>query len=199
MGTPERQIDPLSVVLGLKTFWYDELDDEAWIRIIENALASLDPLKNVSGFMPFANYIDKGMTPEPNLIFAGGLNGNSLCREMLPIFDVDLRGENREEYGLFLLKDGGFAILTTTYIRARGACAYAIVFEPKSLKDLRVPAAKAHSQPSVFWAQLLESIHKFSMENRDRKSIGADQAATAFGEIDAMRSRIIFPADHPGC
>lgn len=195
MGTPERQIDPLSVVLGGKRFWHDELDDVAWMRIIEKALSSFGPLKNVSGFRPFADYIDKGMAPEPQLILVGGLGANSLCREMLSVFDVDYRGDNLEEYGLFLLKEGGFAILTTSYDRSRRV--YAIAFEPMGLKDLRAPAAKAHSQPSVFWAQLLEAIHKFSVWNRDLKRNGADQAATAFGEIDAIRSRIIFP--DPGC
>ncbi len=209
MGTPERQIAPLSVILGEVTCWYDELDNAAWIRIIEKALISLGPLKNVSGFKPISGFLNSqfgrgfcaGVRPD-ELSFEGRIGFTSLSREMITVFESQ-SAEKKEEQRLFLLKEGGFGLFTGSYAYVastpdKGSSwrPLKLSFVPAKLEHLSVLSEK-RSIPSLFWAELFQGIYELSMADRDLKQGRADLAREGFWEIDRMKSTLNLP-EYPG-
>ncbi|TSC59892.1 MAG: hypothetical protein LiPW15_560 [Parcubacteria group bacterium LiPW_15] len=208
MGTPKRQPSPISVIAGRDApYWYDEIDSNTWAQIIQEALEMLGPLKNASGFQEFFGVVSKKMGwvgggPHPEkMVFGSGLGYDSLCAEVTPVF-VDHKGDHKEEWCLFLLKAGGFALLT---------CSNALTYSETSIcrwypaRASFVPVAEPNiaaladkmGTPPIFWAGIFQKICDLSALDRNLKKARAEDSQRAFDEIWGMRARINMP-EGPG-
>jgi len=209
MGTPERQkpVSPVVVIKGEATYFPEELSEAEWKELVRSALSALGQLKYVSGFMEFSQFLDGRLgrrfrqVVNPNKIqfYSDGLGRSSLCRKMATVYSSEA-GRRKDEQELFLLKEGGFALFSGSYIfysmpipggesewRAFNASLQAVGQE-----DLPVLSAKSEN-PCLFWANLFGSIYELSLSDHEQKQARALIAQTSFDRIRGMRSKIVLP------
>lgn len=202
MGTPARQLSPFSVITDEAIYQYEELDSVTWTRLIQKALEALRPLKNVSGFHEFSErpmrqlgWSTSDVRPD-EMVFSPGLGFNTLCAEIVPIFEI-VSGDIKEEQKLFLLKSGGLALFSCSFVHSETLNCHwramkAYFSEVGADMSVGVLAAKT-GNPSLFWARFFRSLCDLSALDRNLKKERAEDSQRAFDTIQGMRRRIFLP------